>query len=59
VCVDLHAQAETREVRSLVHAAKELDLKEGIVVTPDLSKEWVVDGITIRAIPLYLFIGAA
>lgn len=57
VCVDLHAQAETREVRALIHAAKEFGLKEGVVVTPDLNKEWIIDGVKIRAIPLYQFIG--
>lgn len=56
VCIDLHEQAETREVRSIVHAAKEFSLTEGIIITPDLNKEWVVEEITIRAIPIYQFI---
>ena len=55
VCVDLHAQAETREIRSLIHAAKEFDLNTAVVVTPDLNKEWTIDGVTIQAIPLYQF----
>lgn len=56
VCVDLHEQAETREVRSLIQAAKEFGLNTGIIVTPDLHQEWVTEEITIKAIPLYQFI---
>jgi predicted AAA+ superfamily ATPase len=56
VCMDLHEKAEVREVRSLVQAAKELRLTEGILITPDISKQWVIDGITINAIPLYKFV---
>jgi predicted AAA+ superfamily ATPase len=56
VCIDLHEKAEMREVRSLVQAAKELKLAQGILITADVEKEWLVDGILIRAIPLYKFI---
>ncbi len=56
VCIDLHAKAETREVRALVHTAQELNLTQGIIVTADLEKEWSIDKISIKAIPLYKFI---
>lgn len=56
VCIDLHEKAEVREVRALVQAAKELLLTQGTVITAEIEKEWLVDGISIRAIPLYKFI---
>lgn len=56
VCIDLHEKAETREVRALVQAAKELKLNHGVLITADIEKEWKIDKISIRAIPLYKFI---
>jgi uncharacterized protein len=56
VCIDLHEKAEMREVRALVHAAKELGLDQGILITAEIEKQWVIDAITITAIPLYQFI---
>ncbi len=56
VCIDLHEKAETREVRSLVQAAKELKLTQGILITAEVEKEWLMEGISIRAIPLYKYI---
>ena len=56
VCIELHEKSQTREVRALVQAATELNLKKGILITADFEKEWTVDGIEICAIPLYKFI---
>ncbi len=56
VCIELNEKAETREVRALVQAAKELKLMRGTLVTAEVEKEWIIDGITIQAIPLYKFI---
>jgi uncharacterized protein len=56
VCIDPHEKAETREVRALVHAAKELKLNRGILITAEIEKEWIIDDITIIVIPLYQFI---
>jgi predicted AAA+ superfamily ATPase len=56
VCIELNEKAETREVRALVQAAKELKLMQGTLVTAEVEKEWIIDGITIKAIPLYKFI---
>jgi predicted AAA+ superfamily ATPase len=56
VCVELHEKAELREVKALIQAAQELKLKEGTLITADVEKEWVVDGILVRAIPLHKFV---
>ncbi len=52
----LYEKAENREVRALIQAAKELKLTEGTLITADIEKEWLVDGIVIRAWPLYKFV---
>lgn len=56
VCIELHAEAEKREIRALVQAAHELKLNKGIVVTAETEKEWVLEGVRITAIPLYKFL---
>lgn len=56
VCIDLNEKAEMREVRALVQAAKELKLTQGTLVTAEVEKDWLIDDISIRAIPLYKFI---
>ncbi|MBF8263358.1 MAG: hypothetical protein HW387_1023 [Parachlamydiales bacterium] len=58
VCIDLHEKAEMREIRALVQAAKELKLSQGILITADVKREWIVDDVSIRAIPLYQFISS-
>jgi len=56
VCLQLHEKAEHREVRALIHAAKELKLKKGILITADVEKAWTIEEIQLHAIPLYKFI---
>lgn len=57
VCLELN-QEETamREIRGLVHAAQELGLNHGEIITADEERELIDDGITIKATPLYKFI---
>lgn len=57
VCLDF-TQDETaqREIRGLVHAAKELGLKHGEIVTADEEQDLTVDGISIKVTPLYKYI---
>jgi hypothetical protein len=56
VCIDLHEKAEERELRALVQAAKELKLTQGTLITAEVEKKWLIDGVSIQAIPLYKFI---
>ena len=56
VCIDLHEKSEPRELRSLVQAAQELGLSQGTLITADTAKEWTLEGITIKALPLYQFL---
>lgn len=57
VCVDLGKEkTQAREIRALVHAAQELNMKKGIVVTADEEEEFFVEGIRIEVVPLYKFI---
>lgn len=43
-------------INFLIREGVQRALTKGILVTTDIEKEWLVDGITIRAIPLYQFI---
>jgi predicted AAA+ superfamily ATPase len=57
ICVNFgQEKTQTREVRALIQAAQELNLKKGIIVTSDEEDELVVEGIYIAVIPLYKFI---
>lgn len=53
VCIDMHERSEPREIRALYRAAAELGLKSGILITADREKQWVEEGVTLTAIPLY------
>lgn len=54
VCANLSQEGTfTREVRSLVHAAKELKLKTGTIITADEEEKLEVEGIGIKILPLY------
>jgi hypothetical protein len=46
-------KTKRRELRGLVDACKELDLKDGIIITSDTSQNFEVGKINIRAVPLY------
>lgn len=57
VCVDLGKErTQAREIRALVLAAQELNLKRGIIVTSDEEEELLIDDIYIDVVPLYKFI---
>lgn len=43
-------------MRALIHAAKELGLHEGTIVTADVEKKWTLEGTSITALPLYQFL---
>ena len=43
VCYSVNENTEEREIRSLVKAMDEFELKEGLVITKDLDKEVEVD----------------
>lgn len=57
VCLELGQETTSlRAIRSSSHAAKELGLKSGTIVTANEEKDFTVDSISINAIPLYKFI---
>lgn len=45
-------KTKKREIRGLVEACKEFGLKSGIIITPDILEELVVDTIKLRSVPL-------
>lgn len=49
-------KTKEREVRALVEGLKELDLKEGRIISFEDAEEIHVDGITIQVIPIYKFL---
>ena len=46
-------KTKRRELRGLVDACREFDLKDGIIITSDTSQDFEVGKIRIRAVPLY------
>lgn len=57
VCLDLGQETTSlREVRSLVHAAQELGLNHAEIITADEERDFNIDGIAIKASPLYKFL---
>ncbi len=46
-------ETKKREVRALVNACKELKIKEGLVLTEDVSSEEIVEGIKIHFLPVW------
>lgn len=57
VCVEFGTEkTHSRETRALVHAAQELGLKKGVIVTSDIEETLVIEGISLDIIPLYKFI---
>lgn len=57
VCIDFGKETtQNREIKALVHAAQELNLKNGIIVTSNDEDELVIEGISIHVVPLYKFI---
>lgn len=57
VCSDLREEETfNRETRALISAAKELNLKSGLIVTGDDERHITLDGIEIEILPLYKYI---
>jgi predicted AAA+ superfamily ATPase len=57
VCSDLsQSDSFERETRALVHAAKELKLKEGVIVTMDDEGDHTLDGVGIKVVPFYKYL---
>ncbi len=56
VCYSIDEKTEEREIRSLIKAMDEFQLKEGLVITEDLDKEVVVDNKKIVYKPLWLWL---
>lgn len=54
VCWNIgNPETKERELRGLVEACKETNLKKGLIITEDLEKEEVVEGVKIKYIPLW------
>jgi len=54
VCWDIEKkETEEREVRGLIAACKELNLKEGLILTEDIEKREKIEGVKITFIPVW------
>lgn len=57
VCVDINNEkTKEREIRAIVHAAQELKITKGIIVSSEDEERIVREGVEIVIVPLYKFV---
>jgi predicted AAA+ superfamily ATPase len=56
VCWDLSGKVEGREVRGLAAAMEHFNLKKSTIITEDTLKEELVRDMTIKFVPLWLWL---